>query len=167
MTDQPGDIEEDSLGSQSSPGRFQCISHESSLLSSLPRMHMYWGDDELQWSAIARNPGTERGISGQGSFHHLCVFPAPQRECTRDQNLASPDVCPSAMLRDYAKHRPGWKTGALFVWESGKQEEAREIRRCLQSCPALAEEDAVGLSPHSFRIGAFSEAEERQKSSYE
>ncbi len=74
---------------------------------------------------------------------------------------ASPDVCPSAMLRDYAKHRPGPWTGPMFVWKSGEQVEARDVRRCLQRCLAMAEEEAVGLSPHSFRIGAVCNAADR------
>ncbi len=71
---------------------------------------------------------------------------------------ASPDVCPSAMLRDYAKHRTGQWTEPLFVWQSGKQVDAREVRLCLQRCSAMAGEDTVDLSPHSFRIEAVSDA---------
>ncbi len=77
---------------------------------------------------------------------------------TRILQGASPDVCPSAMLRDYAKHRPVHWTGLLFVWKSGEQVEVREVRCCLPCCLAMAEEDAVDLSPHSFRIGAVSNA---------
>ncbi len=36
--------------------------------------------------------------------------------------------------------------------------EAREVRLCLQHCSAMAGEAAVGLLPHSFRIGAVSDA---------
>ncbi len=36
--------------------------------------------------------------------------------------------------------------------------EAREVRGCLHRRLAMAGEDAVGLSPHSFRIGAVSNA---------
>ncbi len=60
---------------------------------------------------------------------------------------ASLEVCPSAMLKDYAKHRPGQWTGPLFMWKSREQVE-----------------DAVGLSPHSFRIGVVSNAAGRGES---
>ncbi len=61
----------------------------------------------------------------------------------------------------YAKHRSGQWTGPMFVWQSGKQVDAMEIRLCLQRCLAMAGEDAVGLLPYSFRIGAVSETADR------
>ncbi len=98
MTNHPGNTEEYSLGSQSGPGSVTCISYESSLLSSLPRMCPYWRDGQLQWSVTACSPGTKRGILSRGCFHRLCVFQTTQRECARDQ----------------AKHRPVQWTGPLI-----------------------------------------------------
>ncbi len=56
------------------------------------------------------------------SFKH-CKGNAPE---TRILRGASPVVCPSAILKDYAKHRPGQWTVPLFVWKSGEQVEAMD-----------------------------------------
>ncbi len=67
---------------------------------------------------------------------------------------ASPDVCPSAMLRVYAKHRPGQWTGPLFVWKSGEQVEAREPTTLLND----GRGGRSGPVTTRFRIGAVSNA---------
>ncbi len=160
MSNHPGSTKEDSLGSQSRPGRVWCIPYESSLLSSLPCMHPYGGDGQLQWSTTAYNLGTKWGHTSKWSLCRFRVFQTPQRECTRDENPArSKSKClplSSAQRLRQTQNRPVDKAPACVVVR--KQVEEREVRLCLQCCLAMAREDAVGLSPHSFRIGAVSEA---------
>ena len=67
-------------------------------------------------------------------------------------------VLPSTLLKEYAHIRPGTWKGPLFIWRSGEQVTAREVRLGLQRCLKLSGVDPSGLSPHSFRIGAVSEA---------
>ncbi len=73
----------------------------------------------------------------------------------------SKEVCPARLLTEYAAIRQGTWTGPLFVWRSGRQVEASEVRLSLRRCLERAGEDTTGLTPHSFRIGSVSKSADR------
>ncbi len=73
----------------------------------------------------------------------------------------SKEVCKARLLMEYAAIRPGIWTGPLFVWLSGRQVEASEVRLSLRRCLERAGEDTTALTPHSFHIGSVSEAADR------
>ncbi len=68
------------------------------------------------------------------------------------------------LLQSYAKMRPGTLTGPLFIWQSGTQVEAKEVRFGLRQYLEATGESPRGLSPKSFHIWAVSEAAKKGES---
>ncbi len=97
-------------------------------------------------------PGRESDIIDLHSIQ------APQGLHARDKNLAAIlSSCQAMLLRNYTKLRPGAWMGAPFSLGSLEPKE-KPKRLGLHQCLELASEPTTGLSPHSFSIGAMSEA---------
>ncbi len=58
----------------------------------------------------------------------------------------SKEVCPAKLLTEYAAIRIGTWIGPLFMWRSGRQVEASEVRLSLRRRLESAGEDITGLS---------------------
>ncbi len=120
---------------------------------------MACSNGQQQHAILAQNVclGSDQVAATFVSFkHHRGVTPL-----TRMLLETCREVCPARLLTEYSTIRPGTWSGPLFLWRSGRQVEASEVRLSLHRCLERAGEDTTGLTPHSFRIGSVSEATDR------
>ncbi len=109
-----------------------------------------------QHAILAQNVHCKDGrisVTFTSFTHHRGPMPE-----TRVLQAANGEVYPARPVWAYSSLRPGEWSGPVFIWQSGVQVEAKEVRFHLQQCLEMVEEDPTGLSPHSFRIGSVSEA---------